>query len=238
MRYYKELGMRSIVYNEDCMIGMAKYEDKYFDIAIVDPPYGINAPNMRMGSTKTHLGTATKLKNRLQAGAGILKNRPFKRQIIEWDYERPSKEYFNELFRVSKQQIIWGGNYFPLPPTRCIICWDKMQPWDNFSQWEMAWTSFDRPAKMYRISTTGGANKEEKIHPTQKPVALYDNIYRDFVTKGMKVLDTHLGSGSNRITAYKAEVDFTGYEISKEYIQLQEKRFKQFCNNGKLALVY
>jgi site-specific DNA-methyltransferase (adenine-specific) len=230
--------IESIVYNEDCMIGIAKYEDKYFDIAIVDPPYGINAPNMKMGGTKKHLGTATKLRNRLQDGAGKLKDRPFKRIVIDWDNAPPPPEYFKELFRISKQQIIWGGNYFPLPPTRCIICWDKMQPWDNFSQWEMAWTSFDKPAKMYKISTTGGANKEEKICTTQKPVELYDNIYRDFVTKGMKILDTHLGSGSNRITAHKAKVDFIGYEKCKTTYLLQDKRFKLFTGQGSLALKY
>lgn len=228
----------SIVYNEDCVKAMWEYPDKYFDIAIVDPPYGINAPNMKMGGTKQYEGTARRLKNRLQEGSGKLKDRPFKRSAIEWDYEKPGDEYFKELFRVSKEQIIWGGNYFDLPPTRCIICWDKLQPWENFSQWEMAWTSFDKPAKMYKISTTGGDNKEKKIHPTQKPVALYDKIYRDFVKAGMRIIDTYLGSGSNRISAFKAGVDFIGYEISEVYFTDQEKRFAIFAGQKKIEFVF
>ena len=224
-------------YNEDCMIGMARFPDKFFDLAIVDPPYGINAPNMQMGSNPNRskndghgsgpaVSTTVKLKGRLNQGSGKLKNRILNTSNIEWDNEIPSQEYFIELFRVSKNQIIWGGNYFPLPPTRCIICWDKMQPWDNFSQWEMAWTSFDKPAKMYRISNTGGANAETKIHPTQKPIALYDLIYRDFVTEPMKILDTHLGSGSHRITALRSGNYFIGFEKSQLHFNDQEQRFK------------
>jgi len=227
----------SKVYNMDCMEFMQQVPDKYFSIAIVDPPYGINAPNMKMGSNANrkeqgqYAGTsvAEKLKKgRLNQGAGKLKNRNIQTMAIAWDYETPTEDYFKELFRISEHQIIFGGNYFPLPPTRCIICWDKLQPWDNFSQWEMAWTSFDKPARMYRISNRGGTNSEEKIHPTQKPVALYDSIYRDFVTEGMKIIDTHLGSGSNRITANKANCDFTATEIDKNYFDEQEKRYKQF----------
>ena len=219
----------------DCMEIMSKYPDNYFDLAIVDPPYGINAPNMQMGTNLNRKGkgqypgesTATKIKKgRLNAGSGKLKNRALNTMNCDWDFQPPTPEYFKELFRVSKNQIIWGGNYFDLPPTRCIICWDKMQPWDNFSQWEMAWTSFDKPAKMYRISNTGGANAETKIHPTQKPVELYDNIYRDFTTEGMTIIDTHLGSGSNRISADKAKCSFVAAEIVPEYFEAQEKRFK------------
>jgi site-specific DNA-methyltransferase (adenine-specific) len=233
----------NIVYNEDCNIGMKQYPDKYFDLAIVDPPYGINAANMQMGSAPNRKGngqypgesTAVKLKKgRLNGGSGKLKNRALNIMDCNWDYEKPSADYFKELFRISKNQIIWGGNYFDLPPTRCIICWDKMQPWDNFSQWEMAWTSFDKPAKMYRISNTGGANAETKIHPTQKPVALYDNIYRDFTTEGMKVIDTHIGSGSNRIAAEKAKINFIGYEIGLFYFNGQELRYKIHCMQKRL----
>ena len=169
----------SEVFCMDCLDYMRSIPDKYFDLAVVDPPYGINAPAMDMGSSKGNTSTATKLrKGRLNGGAGKLKNRVLNTMSCDWDFSPPSPEYFDELRRVSKNQIIWGGNYFPLPPTRGIICWDKMQPWENFSQVELAWTSFDCPAKIVRISTTGGGNHEEKIHPTQKPVSLYSWIFK------------------------------------------------------------
>ena len=121
-----------------------------------------------------------------------------------------------------------GGNYFDLPPTRCIVVWDKVQPWENFSQVEIAWTSFDYPAKLFQFLYAGGQREgEAKIHPTQKPIALYDYIYKTFAKPGFKILDTHLGSGSSRIAAYKAGLDFTGYEIDEYYFQMQEERFKK-----------
>lgn len=232
----------SIVHNIDCMEFMKTVADKYFDLAIVDPPYGINAPNMQMGTHTTRKGdgypgesVATKLKKgRLNHGSGKLKNRNLNTMPLDWDCKPPTEEYFNELFRISKHQIIWGGNYFGLPKTRCIICWDKLQPWDNFSQWEMAWTSFDKPAKMYRISNTGGGNKEKKIHPTQKPVKLYDNVYNDFVTDGMKIIDTHLGSGSHRITASKLNVEFVACEIDPQYYTSQGLRFDNYMKQQSL----
>ena len=130
----------------------------------------------------------------------------------DWDFYPPSEDYFRELERVSKNRIIWGGNYFQLPPTRGILCWDKMQPWENFSQFELAWTSFDF-----------------KIHPTQKPIALYHWVLKKFAKQGDKILDTHLGSGSSRIAAYKMGFDFYATEIDKDYFQAQEKRFKKEC---------
>lgn len=238
MEYYK-----SIVYNEDCINAMRLYTDNYFDIAIVDPPYGINAPKMNMGSLPNpkkkdkyqSISTAERLKKgRLNSGGGKLRDRSLNTLELDWDNEVPTKEYFDELFRISKNQIIWGGNYFNLPPTRCIIVWDKCQPWDNFSQFEMAWTSFDKPAKLYKLSNTGGSNKEKKINPTQKPVKLYDKTYLDFCEQGMIVLDTHLGSGSNRITAQKANCHFIGYEKSKEQYESQEKRFNSFQEQKRL----
>lgn len=239
----------SEVFNSDCLEGMKQYPDNYFDLAIVDPPYGINAPDMQMGSNPNRIhkdgsgpgiSTAKKVKNRLQrlnGGGGKLKNRILNKSIIEWDNEIPSSEYFAELMRVSKNQIIWGGNYFPLPPTRCIVCWDKMQPWDNFSQWEMAWTSFDKPAKMFRYSNTGGANSETKIHPTQKPIKLYDYLYHNFAEPGQKILDTHLGSGSNRISADRFGVDFIAFERNLMHFNDQEKRFQQYKSQLKLFSV-
>lgn len=235
--------MVNSVFFGDCMDFMKTVPDGYYDIGIVDPPYGINAPNMNMGSNlkRKEIGqysgesVAQKLKKgRLNQGAGKLKNRNIQKMEIGWDFEPPTKEYFTELFRITKNQIIWGGNYFDLPPTRCIICWDKIQPWENFSQWEMAWTSFDKPAKMYRISNRGGANEENKIHPTQKPVKLYDKIYHDFVTPDMKIIDTHLGSGSHRITASKTGVEFKGCEIEETYFKDQETRYQNFVNQIRL----
>lgn len=229
---------KSIVYNTDCLEAMKQYPDNFFDLAIVDPPYGINAANMQMGSNPGRKengqypgeSVAVKLKKgRLNSGGGVLKNRHLNKSSIDWDDTPPTKEYFEELFRVSKNQIIWGGNYFDLPPTRCIICWDKIQAWENFSQWEMAWTSFDKPAKLYRLSNKGGNNEEKKIHPTQKPVKLYDKVYRDFATEGMKILDTHLGSGSNRIVAKKFKCDFTAFETDEIYFKDQNERYEKFC---------
>lgn len=229
--------MISEVYNLDCMEYMKSIPDKFFDLAVVDPPYGINAPNMTMGTNmkRKHGGynsesVAQRLKKgRLNQGEGKLKNRILNTMSCDWDFSPPSKVYFDELFRVSKGQIIWGGNYFHLPPTRGILCWDKVQPWENFSQFELAWTSFDCPAAIIHLSNTGGANKETKIHPTQKPVSLYYWLIKKFAKPGNKIFDSHLGSGSSRIAAYKLGFDFYGTEIDKYYFDAQEKRFREEC---------
>ena len=173
--------MKSEVYNCDCLEYMRGLPDKHFALAIADPPYGINAPKMGMGSgfSSGHY-TPTK---RLNGGGGKLKNRVLNQSDCEWDAKPPTEEFFTELMRVCENVIIWGGNYFRLPPSRCIVCWDKMQPWENFSQIELAWTSFDMPAKLYR-QINGGANCERKIHPTQKPVELYVYLLRVFAKRG------------------------------------------------------
>lgn len=195
------------LYNADCIEIMKAFPDKSFDLAIVDPPYGINAPRMSMGNSEGHESTAYRLrKGRLNSGAGKLKNRALNMLPCDWDNERPGKEYFDELFRVSRNQIIWGGNYFELPPTRGIICWDKCQPWENFSQVELAWTSFDCPAKIVRMASRGGSNSERKIHPTQKPVALYEWLLSRFAKEGYQILDTHGGSMSSMIACYRGGV--------------------------------
>lgn len=238
----------SLTFNEDCMIGMSRYPDKFFHLAIVDPPYGINAANMTMGSNPKRVGrdkrgeiqygsvsVAQKLKKgRLNSGAGHFKGRNLTTMNCDWDCQKPTAEYFTELFRVSENQIIFGSNYFPLPPTRCMICWDKKQPWDNFSQFELAWTSFDKPAKLYSLSNRGGQNDEDKIHPTQKPILLYRQLISDFATAGNKILDTHLGSGSSRIAASDLGFDFYAWELDTEYFYAQEKRFKSFLAHPKL----
>jgi|WetSurMetagenome_2_1015567.scaffolds.fasta_scaffold07149_12 site-specific DNA-methyltransferase (adenine-specific) len=227
--------MISETYNCDCMEYMKTVPDKNFDLAICDPPYGLNADLMNMGSStqngKKYISTAQRVSKSRHTGSGKLKNRflnQHSKEFESWD-KAPSKEYFTELFRISKNQIIWGGNYFDLPPCRCFVSWDKIQPWENFSQAEFAWTSFDMPAKVVRISTTGGNNKETKIHPTQKPISLYAYLLKTSAKSGDNIFDSHLGSGSSRIAAYKLGFDFVGCEISKNYFDAEEKRFNQEC---------
>jgi site-specific DNA-methyltransferase (adenine-specific) len=227
----KIIGNASL-FNIDCMVLMSSLPDKHFDLAIVDPPYGINATVMSMGQNlnrndgwQRDESTAVKMrKGRLNSGGGKLKNRLLNTSDIDWDCEPPSPEYFKELFRVSKNQIIWGGNYFDLPPTRCVVCWDKCQPWENFSQWEMAWTSFDRPASLFSYSNTGGANKDKKIHPTQKPVALYEWLLTKYAQVGDKILDTHVGSGSSIVACNNLGFEVVGTELSAGYFENMTKR--------------
>lgn len=208
----------SEVYNEDNMIGMSRFVDQYFDLAIVDPPYGINAPNMSATPIQRKYGA-----KRLNGGGGKLKGRVLNTANIEWDYNIPDEAYFAELFRISKNQVIWGGNYFHLYPSRCIICWDKVQPWENFSQIELAWTSFDKPAQIYKFDNRTG----DKIHPTQKPIELYRWVLSKYANAGDKILDTHMGSQSSRIAAYNMGFDYWGWEIDKEYFDAGNKRFAE-----------
>ena len=194
---------KSLVFNEDCIAGMKRYPDKYFDLAIVDPPYGIGD---KFKGGKTGKMNFNEIVNK------------------DWD-KIPSDEYFAELQRVSKNQIIWGGNYFNLPPTRCFIVWDKIISEDfSLAMAELAWTSFDKLAKIYKLQVP----KNGKIHPTQKPVKLYDWLLHNYAKPNDLILDTHLGSGSSRIAAYKGGFNFVGFEIDKEYYEKQEKRFNLF----------
>ncbi len=195
---------------DDCMNVMKKYEDNHFDLAIVDPPYG--------------------LPSRSTQGAGKLKNRKIQEMYKKgWDIA-PNKEYFDELFRVSKNQIIWGGNYFDLPPTRGIICWDKKQPFPNFSAWEMAWTSFDTVAKLFRYDNRRGG----KIHPTQKPIELYEWLLSIYAKEGDKILDTHLGSGSIAIACHNHNYNLIGVEIDEEYLNAAKERFAEETKQERL----
>ena len=233
-----EVQKMNVAYNMDCMEAMKQFPDNAFDLAVVDPPYGIGADNFKNGAGASKDGgklysTAVKMKNRLNTGSGKLKNRLLNQSDCSWDSEPPQKEYFNELFRVSKNQIIWGGNYFDLPPTRGIIVWDKVQPWENFSQVELAWTSFDCPAALFKMCNT----MPGKIHPTQKPVALYEWLFKKYAKPGDKILDTHLGSGSSRIAAYNAGLYFVGYEINELYFNLQEERYQKHTAQENLFLM-
>ena len=152
------------------------------------------------------------------------------KDIISWDVA-PGAEYFRELFRVSKNQIIWGGNYFSLPPTRCFLVWRKLTISESFTMAmaEYAWTSFNGNAKVFECAPQG-ASKDPRFHPTQKPVALYTWVFKQFAKPGDRVLDTHLGSGSSRIAAYGLDLDFTGIEIDKDYFDQSVERFELVCH--------
>ena len=212
------------LYNADCMEAMIEFPDKFFDLAIVDPPYGINADMMNMGSgaskDKNTYGAAVRLRGRLNTGGGKLKDRMLNKADISWDSHIPPDEYFDELKRVSKNQVIWGGNYFPLPPTRGILVWDKKQPWENFSQVEIAWTSFDKPAGIFSFANYPSG----KIHPTQKPVELYSWVLRRCAKEGDKILDTHAGSCSSLLACYFAGYEAWGFEINEDYYTKAKNR--------------
>lgn len=204
--------------NEDNMELMARYPDNYFDLAIVDPPYGLDLANMNMGAGKSK--KASKIQNR-------------KWKPKDWDKETPTAEYFAELFRVSKNQIIWGGNYFDLPPCKNYIIWDKEIPEGlSFSDCEMAWTSFDKAPKMFRYSAY--LDKQSKFHPTQKPVALYKWLLDKYAKQGDKILDTHLGSGSIAIACHDYKFDLTACELDKEYFDKAMQRINNHTAQQKL----
>lgn len=191
----------------DCIEGMKQYPDNYFELAIVDPPYGLG--------------------DRLSNGGGKLKNTPMKKlyENKEWDV-LPTQEYWHELFRISKNQAVFGANYFfeYLPNTRGFVCWDKNQAMPTLSACELVWTSFDKPSKIMKKSSTN----LDRFHPTQKPIYVYKFMYEYCKCKeGDKILDTHLGSGSSRIAAYDMGFEFTGFELDKDYFEASEKRFQQ-----------
>ena len=199
------------VTNEDNMILMSRYPDKYFDLAIVDPPYGINI-NESIGRYKG------------QKHSGQKK--------VTWDNKIPKKEYFNELFRVSVNQIIWGSNYFNLPPTKCFLIWDKLFSEDlSFSMYEMAWTSFLTTAKGFKYNP---ALDRPKTHPTQKPVALYKWLLNKYAKPNDKILDTHLGSGSIAIACHDYGFQLTACELDHEYYEAAKKRFLNHSAQQKL----
>ena len=195
--------------NGDCMEAMKAMPDKAYELCVVDPPYGIGGDAMHQ--------------NRLKKGAGKLKNRVLQQMDSSFDNNPPDGQYFAELFRTTKNQIIWGMNYFVLPQARGVICWDKVQPWENFSQIELAWTSFDYPAKLFRYDNrTGG-----KIHPTQKPVALYQWLLKNYAKPGDKILDTHGGSCSIAIACDIMGFDAVIYEIDEDYYKAAVDRFER-----------
>jgi site-specific DNA-methyltransferase (adenine-specific) len=207
----------SETFNRDCVEAMKEYPDNYWDLAVVDPPYGIDINNQSQGK-----------------GGGVARKIDYTKK--DWDKTAPEIIYFNELRRVSKNQIIWGANHFisKLPyDSSCWIVWDKDNGETDFADCELAWTSFKTAVRRFKWTWAGMRqhnmkNKEERIHPTQKPIALYDWIFVNYAKPNDKILDTHLGSQSSRIAAYKAGLDFTGFELDKEYFEQGNKRFNDF----------
>jgi site-specific DNA-methyltransferase (adenine-specific) len=180
--------------NEDNMALMARYPDKYFDLAIVDPPYGINAGKMTMGSGKHNFAKGK-----------------------DWDSAIPSNNYFQELFRVSKNQIIWEGNYFELPLNNNWLIWDKLNPNLSFSEAELAWCSINKNIRIFKRYSAMEDDDGKKQHPTQKPIDLYRWVLNKYAKQGDKILDTHLGSGSIAIACHDYDFELTACELDKEY---------------------
>jgi site-specific DNA-methyltransferase (adenine-specific) len=198
-----------IITNEDNMQLMARYEDNHFDLAIIDPPYGIGA-----NKEKEHNGWKSY-------------------GLKEWDNEIPKKEFFDELKRVSKNQIVWGGNYMTefLPPKMCWLLWDKGQRDFSLADGELAWTSFDKAMRIFEMPRATAMKDAKdnggKIHATQKPVKLYEWILMNYAKEGDKILDTHLGSGSIAIACHNLGYDLTACELDKDYYEASIKRINQ-----------
>ena len=205
------------IYNMDCMEGMKQFPDKYFELAIVDPPYGIGFGEF----------------NRTNKDAWGNRYKANKYKNGKWDDAIPDDAYFKELKRVSKNQIVWGGNYFPYlwkKGCKCFIFWYKGNPVPNFSDGELAWTSFNKVARQfdyrYYGNLEGDSSASEKIHPTQKPVALYEWLLRNYAKPGDKILDTHVGSASSLIACHNLGFDYIGFEIDKDYWKAATERLE------------
>lgn len=235
-------------YNMDCMEGMKQFPDKYFDIAIVDPPYGAGftenggcsgwfekyKPKPNGGGVLEPIRAEVRsLQKARHVTNGLRKGQqPSKwwgangenKKIITWDVA-PGQEYFEELFRVSRNQIIWGGNYFELPATRCFLIWRKTNVSENFSMamCEYAWTSFTGNAKVFDFSAVG---QPGRFHPTQKPPELYKWILCNYAKPGDIILDTHVGSASSLVACRETGHKYVGFEIDREYYNMASERLK------------
>jgi site-specific DNA-methyltransferase (adenine-specific) len=206
---YEEMKNKIIL--ADCMDIMKDIPDKYFELAIVDPPYGIGADSMTMGK-----------------GSG---NDTGKFKSSGWDNNIPDKKYFDELFRISQNQIIWGGNYYNLGPARCYLLWDKIDYNSDFASAELSWTSFDKVVKTFRHARKW---KENKIHPTQKPVALYRWLLQNYANPGDKIIDTHSGSGSLACACHLEKFDFLAIEKDEDYYKSSCERLETLRSQGTL----
>lgn len=204
----------------DCMDYMEQCNDKQFDLAIVDPPYGINIHKMSFTQS---------------IKAGLTKRRDYS-WVGNWDNDIPPKEYWKELMRVSKNQIIWGGNYFSLPPTKSWIFWDKKthEKYSNdYADGELAWTSFNKPIRCFRWLWNGMLqqnmkDKQQRIHPTEKPKALYEWLLMNFAQKGDKIIDTHLGSGSIAMACWNMKYDLVGMDVNERCVKSASKRLNNY----------
>lgn len=208
---------KATLHNIDCMEYMKSLPDNAFELAIVDPPYGIEEITGK--ESANNRGKINKQRVFGQESA----------KFKEWD-KSPTNDYFVELMRISKNQIIWGGNYFDLPKYRHPIVWDKCQPWENFSQIELAWTSFNKPASLFKFDNRTG----DKIHPTQKPVKLYEWLLTNYAKLGDKILDTHLGSGSHAIACNNLGFEMVGCELDTDYFEAACKRIKSEAAQERL----
>tara|TARA_R110000803_G_scaffold204837_1_gene271154 strand:- start:1992 stop:2618 length:627 start_codon:yes stop_codon:yes gene_type:complete len=196
--------------NEDNMELMARYEDNHFDLAIVDPPYGIDVNSMNLGDSNKK------------------RKKEYKKDGKIWDLETPKQEYFDELFRVSKNQIIWGANYMIdkiKKPSMGWFYWDKQNGDSDFSDGELAFTSFNRALRSYKYHLS--KDRDKRFHPTQKPVKLYEWLLMNYAKEGDKILDTHLGSGSIAIACHNLGYNLTACELDKEYYNSAIKRIEQ-----------
>ena len=200
------------IYNEDCLQAMKQIPDKFFELAIVDPPYGIDF-------AKQHTGKGWVV-----------------RETKNWDKEIPNEDYFKELFRVSKNQIIWGGNYFSkhLQSSMGWIFWDKGQRDFSLADGELAWTSFDRALRVFDFSRAKLNKKREGFHPTEKPIALYEWLLINYAKKGDKILDTHLGSASSIIACKKLGFEYLGFELDEDYFKSASERIAKFESQENL----
>jgi site-specific DNA-methyltransferase (adenine-specific) len=248
--------------NRDCVEAMKEFPDNFFDLAIVDPPYGDGSQTVNVererehttdsaadststriprggwhGKQKYHLGTPTGEEQQTTGEHGVTRigcglARKYTKKIISWDVA-PKQEYFSELFRISRNQIIWGGNYFSLPPTRCFLIWRKLTISEAFSMamCEYAWTSFNSNAKWIEIAPQGDTNR---FHPTQKPIKLYTWILENYAKQGDKILDTHVGSASSLIACDRMGFECWGYEIDETYYKLAQERIKRELAQGTL----
>lgn len=216
----------SVFANGDCVDAMKKFPDKYFDLAIVDPPYGNAGGTFLSGNWSRFGGRFDRYKAQVDDKS--------KRQQIEWDVA-PTDEYFRELFRVSKNQIIWGGNYFRLPPTRCFVIWRKISISEDFSMAmaEYAWTSFNGNAKVFDF--VPNSTKEKRFHPTQKPIELYEWLLNRYAKDGDLILDTHVGSASSLIACKETGHKYVGFEISKDYY---DKAVKRVAEHGAQMTIF
>ncbi len=208
------------IHNADCMKFLPDYPDNHFDLAIVDPPYGIKEPAFRK-TARTKLARLTKYCTAI------------------WQQDKPGPEYFDQLFRVSKNQIIWGGNYFGLSASRCWIVWDKHTKDTQWADAELAWTSFDKSVKIFDFAWNGMIqgnmkNKEKRIHPTQKPAQLYKWLLMQYAKPGDTILDTHADSLSIAIACYDLGFDLTAFEIVKKYYNDAMKRFETHKQQMKI----